>query len=286
MNNLSVYKELQKESLFNEWTDELLKLNSLNGNDNYAVEIWNIAKDYAYNIATSVDPVGMFEFCRTELKNTYNGNSNIHRLKCYTCIGCVYTMIIKSADKAVVEQIKKNLPVSIFSYSDFQYNMNLQAKIYGIIDKINNDKLNDDYDYSKKKTRNKAAAKKVKTTDNGNTQALEKRIQELEKNKEELEKSKEELEEKLAAYEKGPIVVKPHNKVVLEVFVKLLEKSGADLKKHGNKANASRLAETITTLPLTTCQNYFSDRLKTTAHSDEVVKINILLKNLGIEWQL
>ena len=96
----------------------------------------------------------------------------------------------------------------------------------------------------------------------------------------------EELEEKLAAYEKGPIVVKPHNKVVLEVFVKLLEKSGADLKKHGNKAIAARLAETITTLPLTTCQNYFSDRLKTTAHSDEIVKINILLKNLGIEWQL
>ena len=67
MNNLSVYKELQKESLFNEWTDELLELNSLKGNDNYAVEIWNIAKDYAYNIATAEYPVGMFKFCQSDI---------------------------------------------------------------------------------------------------------------------------------------------------------------------------------------------------------------------------
>ena len=100
------------------------------------------------------------------------------------------------------------------------------------------------------------------------------------------QKPYEELEEELAEYKKGPIVDKPHNKVVLEVFVKLLEKSGADLKKHGNKAIASRLAETITRLPLTTCQNYFSDRLKTTAHPDEVLKMNTAIKELGIEWQL
>ena len=68
MNNLSVYKELQKESLFNEWTDELIGLNSINGNVNFAVEIWNTAKDYAYSIATSVDPVGMFKICQSEIK--------------------------------------------------------------------------------------------------------------------------------------------------------------------------------------------------------------------------
>lgn len=280
MNNLSVYKELQKESLFNEWRDELLKLNSLNGNDNYAVEIWNIAKDYAYSIATSVEPVGMFKICQSEIqKKDPPFCFNAYK----TCLGCIYTMIIKSADKAVVEKIRKCIPVS--NFGDFGYR-DLQDKINLIVDKIIYGWLHVDYDYSKNKDSQKADANKGVTADNGKMQELEKRIQELEKSKEELEKSKEELEEKLAAYEEGPIVVKPHNKVVLEVFVKLLEKSGADLKKHGNKANASRLAETITTLPLTTCQNYFSDRLKTTAHSDEVVKINILLKNLGIEWQL
>ncbi|MDD5856014.1 MAG: hypothetical protein PUC90_06745 [Prevotella sp.] len=277
MKNLRIYKELQKESLFNEWTDELIGLNSINGNVNFAVEIWNTAKDYAYSIATSVDPVGMFKICQSEIKKKYPPFC-FHAYE--TCLGCIYTMIIKSADRAVVEQITKNI-----SMND-NFPIYLDDKTISIIDKIKKGELKDDYDYCKKKTRNKAAAKKINTTDNGKTQALEKRIQELEKSKEELEKSKEELEEKLAAYEKGPIVVKPHNKVVLEVFVKLLEKSGADLKKHGNKANAARLAETITTLPLTTCQNYFSDRLRTTVHSDEVVKINILLKNLGIEWQL
>ena len=68
MKNFSIYKELQKESLFNEWTDELLKLNSLNGNDNYAVEIWNTAKDYAYIIATAEYPLGMFKICQSEIK--------------------------------------------------------------------------------------------------------------------------------------------------------------------------------------------------------------------------
>lgn len=282
-----LYERLLKESLFKEWQKELLALNRYTGDDDFATYIWGMAKDYAYNIAISVDPVGMFEFCRNELDNKYN-TRGLPPINIYdVCMGCIYTMIIKSADKAVVEQITKNIPVSDFVYPD------LQDKINDIIDKINNGELNDGHDYSKKKGSQKDDANKVNTTDNGKTQELEKRIQELEKSKEELEKSKEELEkskeeleEKLAAYEEGPIVDKPHNKVVLEVFVKLLEASGADLNKHGNKAIAARLAETITTLPFTTCQNYFSDRLKTTAHSDEVVKINILLKNLGIEWQL
>ncbi len=270
MNNLSVYKELQKESLFNEWTDELMRLNSTYDNDNYAVEIWNIAKDYVYNIATAEYPLGMFKICHSEIKNKYLSFSRLNVYK--TCLGCIYTMILKSADKAVVEQITNNISV-------YDFLPTYRNSIISIIEKIKKGELKDDYDYTKKKDSQNADANEVNTTDNGKTQELEKRIQEL-------EKSKEELEEKLAAYEKGPIVVKPHNKVVLEVFVKLLEKSGADLKKHGNKANAARLAETITTLPFSTCQNYFSDRLKTTAHSDEVVKINILLKNLGIEWQL
>ena len=277
MNNFCIYKELQKESLFNEWTDELLELNSLKGNDNYAVEIWNIAKDYAYNIATAEYPVGMFKFCQSDIKQEdppfcFNVSN--------TCLACVFTMIYKSADNAVINQIIDYISKNYF------FPTNLENKIISVLEKIRNGELKDDYDYTKKKDSQKADANKGVTTDNGKTQELEKRIQELEKSKEELEKSKEELEEELAEYKKGPIVDNPHNKVVLEVFVKLLEKSGADLKKHGNKAIASRLAETITRLPLTTCQNYFSDRLKTTAHPDEVLKMNTAIKELGIEWQL
>ncbi len=285
MNNLSVYKELQKESLFNEWTDELMRLNSTYDNDNYAVEIWNIAKDYVYNIATAEYPLGMFKICHSEIKNKYLSFSRLNVYK--TCLGCIYTMILKSADKAVVEQITNNISV-------YDFLPTYRNSIISIIEKIKKGELKDDYDYTKKKDSQKADANKVNTTDNGKTQELEKRIQELEKSneeleksKEELEKSKEELEEKLAAYEKGPIVVKPHNKVVLEVFVKLLEKSGVDLNKRGNKANAARLAETITGLPFSTCKSYMTDRdLKTTPHSEEVLKMNTAIKELGIEWQL
>ena len=280
MNNLSVYKELQKESLFNEWTDELIGLNSINGNVNFSVEIWNIAKDYAYIIATAEYPLGMFKICQSEIKNKYYtlalSYTNIYE----TCLACVFTMIFKSADRAVNNKIIDYISKNYF------FPTNLGNKILSIIEKIKNGELKDDYDYTKKKDSQNADANKGVTADNGKTQALEKRIQELEKSKEELEKSKEELEEELAEYKKGPIVDNPHNKVVLEVFVKLLEKAGADLNKRGNKANAARLAKTITGLPISTCQNFFPDRLDTTAHSEEVVKINILLKNLGIEWQL
>lgn len=278
MNNLSVYKELQKESLFNEWIDELLKLHSLHGDDSYEVEIWNIAKDYAYIIATAEYPLGMFKICHSEIKKKYppfcfNASD--------TCLGCIFTMIYKSADKAVVKQITDNICASDFGYND------VVDKINDIINKINKGELKDDYDYTKKKDSQKADANKGVTADNGNTQELEKRIQELEKSKEELEKSKEDLEERLTAYEEGPIVSEPHNKVVLEFFAKLLEKSGADLDKRGNKANAARLAETITGIPVSTCKTYMTNRdLNTTEHSDEVLKMNTAIKNLGIEWQL
>ena len=267
MNNLSVYKELQKESLFNEWRDELLKLNSLNGNDNYAVEIWNIAKDYAYSIATSVDPVGMFKICQSEIqKKDPPFCFNAYK----TCLGCIYTMIIKSADKAVVEQIRKYIPVS--NFGDFGYR-DLQDKINLIVDKIIYGWLHVDYDYSKKKDSQNADANKGVTADNGKTQALEKRIQEL--------------EEELAEYKKGPIVDKPHNKVVLELFAKLLEESGVDFKVHGNKAIAARLAEYVTGIKKDACNKYMCYKdLSTSYHKDEVNKVNDQLRLLNINIKL
>lgn len=264
MKNFSIYKELQKESLFNEWTDELLKLNSLNGNDNYAVEIWNIAKDYAYSIATAEYPLGMFKICQSEIKKKYPPFCfNVYE----TCLACIFTMILKSADKAVVEQI-----IDYISMNDF-FPTYLAIKNTEIYSKIDNGELKDDYDYCKKKTRNKAAAKKVNTTDNGKTQALEKRIQEL--------------EEELAEYKKGPIVDKPHNKVVLEVFVKLLEASGVDFKVHGNKAIAARLAEYVTGIKKDACNKYMCYKdLSTSYHKDEVNKVNDQLRLLNINIKL
>ena len=190
-------------------------------------------------------------------------------------------MIIKSADKAVVKQITDYISVNQF------FPIYLDNKIRSIIDKINNGELNDGYDYCKKKDSQNADANKVNTTDNGKTQALEKRIQELEKSKEELEKSKEELEEELAEYKKGPIVDKPHNKVVLEVFVKLLEASGVDFKVHGNKAIAARLAEYVTGIKIDACNKYMCYKdLSTSYHKDEVNKVNDQLRLLNINIKL
>lgn len=274
MKNLRIYKELQKESLFNEWIDELLRLNSLNGNDDFAFEIWDTATLYAYSIATAEYPLGMFKICRSKIQNKYFILSLSYTNVYETCLGCIYTMIIKSADKAVVKQITDYISVNQF------FPIYLDNKIRSIIDKINNGELNDGYDYCKKKDSQNADANKVNTTDNGKTQALEKRIQELEKNK-------EELEEELAEYKKGPIVDNPHNKVVLEVFVKLLEKSGADFKVRGNKAIAARLAEYVTGIKKDACNKYMCYKdLSTSYHKDEVNKVNDQLRLLNINIKL
>ena len=267
MNNFCIYKELQKESLFNEWTDELVRLNSFYDNENFAAEIWNIAKDYAYSIATAEYPVGMFKICQSEIqKKDPPFCFNAYK----TCLGCIYTMIIKSADKAVVEQIRKYIPVS--NFGDFGYR-DLQDKINLIVDKIIYGWLHVDYDYSKKKDSQNADANKGVTADNGKTQALEKRIQEL--------------EEELAEYKKGPIVDKPHNKVVLELFAKLLEESGVDFKVHGNKAIAARLAEYVTGIKKDACNKYMCYKdLSTSYHKDEVNKVNDQLRLLNINIKL
>ncbi|MCI6202107.1 MAG: hypothetical protein MR645_08265 [Paraprevotella sp.] len=274
MKNLRIYKELLKESLFNEWTDELLRLNSLNGNDDFAFEIWDTATLYAYSIATAEYPLGMFKICRSKIQNKYFILSLSYTNVYETCLGCIYTMIIKSADKAVVKQIMDYISVNQF------FPIYLDNKIRSIIDKINNGELNDGYDYCKKKDSQNADANKVNTTDNGKTQELEKRIQELEKNK-------EELEEELAEYKKGPIVDKPHNKVVLELFVKLLEKSGVDFKVRCNKAIAARLAEYVTGIKKDACNKYMCYKdLSTSYHKDEVNKVNDQLRLLNINIKL
>ena len=278
MNNFRVYVELQKESLFNEWIDELLKLNSFYGDENFAVEIWNIAKDYAYNIATSVDPLGMFKICHSEIKIKYHSFcSNFYE----TCLACVFTMIYKRVDKAFINQIIDYIPENVC------FPASLENKFFSVLEKIKKGELKDDYDYTKKKDSQNADANKGVTADNGKMQELEKRIQELEKSKEELEKSKEELEEELAEYKKGPIVDKPHNKVVLEVFVKLLEASGVDFKVHGNKAIAARLAEYVTGIKKDACNKYMCYKdLSTSYHKDEVNKVNDQLRLLNINIKL
>lgn len=78
-----------------------------------------------------------------------------------------------------------------------------------------------------------------------------------------------------------------HDKVRLELTLKLLEHSGINLAIHGNKAKAASVLQSITDLPLSTCKNYCTNRdLSHETHSSEISDINSELEKLGVIFRI
>ncbi|MCR4920114.1 MAG: hypothetical protein K5945_00200 [Bacteroidaceae bacterium] len=112
-------------------------------------------------------------------------------------------------------------------------------------------------------------------------EAQQARIEELENNRPEPLPA-EEIEEDLADDD-----ATWHDKVRLELLLRLMEKDGADMNKFGNKAKASKLIQAITQLPLSTCKNYCTNRnLNVTTHKEEVLALNSLIQALGMSTLL
>lgn len=90
-----------------------------------------------------------------------------------------------------------------------------------------------------------------------------------------------------ATDEEEVVEITAHDKVRLELLLKLMEKDGINLTKHGNKAKAASILNMLTGLSLNTCKQYCSDRnLNVTTHSEEIIKINTLLQALEMESHL
>lgn len=81
--------------------------------------------------------------------------------------------------------------------------------------------------------------------------------------------------------------IKFHDKVRLELLLRLMKKDGADLDKYGNKVKAAEIMKSVTSLPLQTCKNYCSDpQLSTKEHEEEIFRLNTKLQALGMEIRL
>ena len=81
--------------------------------------------------------------------------------------------------------------------------------------------------------------------------------------------------------------IKFHDKVRLELLLRLMKKDGADLDKYGNKVKAAEIMKSVTSLPLQTCKNYCSDpQLSTKEHEEEILRLNTKLQALGMEIRL
>ena len=78
-----------------------------------------------------------------------------------------------------------------------------------------------------------------------------------------------------------------HDKVRLDLLLRLIKSDGADLTKRGNKTRAAELMRDITGLPLQTCKNYCSNEdLNTNEHKEEVLKMNSKLQALDMNIRL
>lgn len=115
------------------------------------------------------------------------------------------------------------------------------------------------------------------------TAKLKARIQELEA---ENKAMKEELEG-LRADAVPEKEILWHDKVRLDLLLRLMKKDGANLEMYRNKTKAASVMSAITGLPLQTCKNYCSDPiLNTDTHREEILELNTKLQALGMEIRL
>ena len=78
-----------------------------------------------------------------------------------------------------------------------------------------------------------------------------------------------------------------HDKVRLDLLLRLMKKDGVQLERHGNKARAAELMQTITKLPISTCKNYCTNEdLNTKEHEEEILRLNSKLQALGMGTRL
>lgn len=121
---------------------------------------------------------------------------------------------------------------------------------------------------------NISTKKPAKTQETAQIQA---RIQELEAENASLKKQLEDYQSEDPAEE-----IEWHDKVRLELLLRLLENSGTDME-NVRKIRVAEVMRSVTSLPISTCKNYCSNRiLSTSTHEEEILKLNSKLQAIGI----
>ena len=113
-----------------------------------------------------------------------------------------------------------------------------------------------------------------------------KEVEKLKAKIESLQTQLKDAQEALGVY-KDAKNINWHDKVRLELAIRIMEKADINLETFGNKARVARILQAITKLPISTCSNYASNRdLSINKHGDEIAKINSDLYVLNRNIQL
>ena len=300
------FETLLEENLFGEWADVLIDTNRIFNNNNMAAYIWSRAKHYALGIADSKNPVLKFRHRCNEIRNEFNydpletqyifsGNPYEHRYS--IVVGCVYTMIVFSAEERIAQQIIDNIPV----YGTVPY-CEIQNVVNAILEKISRGEIECDYDYTREKPSNEEESnypdlnQQLQEKDE-EIRILQKKLQkskkELDKTKGELEKAKKQLEVILAENDEEAThsIDKTSytftNNIRYELYLRLLEKAGCEPGIQTNQTTIGDLWEALTGNSGEKCRQYIPARqYQTKVTIKHIPKINALLKSMGIDIQL
>ena len=137
-----------------------------------------------------------------------------------------------------------------------------------------------------KSTKEKQSENSASAADAEQTEELKARIEALMTENEHLKAEVADLRDALKVYEETKDI-KLHDKVRLELGLRLLKQAGASIDIHGNKARAARVLKTLTDLAPSTCSNYVTNQdLNTLTHREEVLLLNSELQALGTDIRL
>ena len=202
---------------------------------------------------------------------------------------CVYAMMrsVKKSDhfkKAIDEIESYSNPNRSGDHSLLFENMKSWKQI------LNEKDVFDDYDYvgeePSKQTFTSADIVRLQKRFEQQTDAINRQLKEKDDKIAELEKIITDYEKDKEEEEMDDGTLAPQ-KVRLDLLLKLIEKDGADLEKHGNKTKAAEVMREVTGLPISTCKNYCTNKdLNVTEHEETILKLNSKLQALGMSVRL
>lgn len=117
---------------------------------------------------------------------------------------------------------------------------------------------------------------------------LERELSKQKAENEELKAENEALKKQLEGYqsEEPAEEIEWHDKVRLELLLKLLENSGTNTLKVV-KTRVAEVMQSVTGLPISTCKNYCTNRnLNTNTHEEEILKLNSKLQAINTDIRL
>lgn len=271
MDNL--YIEYSDEKLFRVMTNEIKRLSQCYRTYLDETEVWHNAKLVVKTLREIKRPELFIERAATSLVNgraheEYDGAQQI--------LIAVYAMVRASRhDEHFDAFISK---MESLGYAPTELFV-IEQEI-GVTKKLVDDNLPfDDYDYVGDRQVERPSYSR---------EDMEKAFADYRQQLAEMEKQLQSAREQLQRYESEETAeeIAWHDKVRLELLLRMMETDGVDMKQVV-KARVAELMQSITGLASQTCKNYCTNRdLNTKKHEEEVLKLNTKLQALGMKIRI